>query len=364
MSAPVVSGVAALVVEQHPDWSAAQVADRLTSTAQDIGIPGRDPESGYGLVDAAAAVGAGAQPAMRQNFMATWYQDVWGDRGDKVVVSWTPPHVDPVHGYTVTVHESDGTTSYDVDSMTVRTEVLLPAEAWWTVTAHYGYGELVTYPASRDIYDYQRPPRLEGVKLSRVGDRMVVSWDVPDDPTKVDRIAVTAWYDRASGGGRDAIRIDQSTPFPTQMTVRLEDRGLWLRGRWLDAHVEMLLVNKDEEGRYLGARWQDVPGGSAALYGSHVSWISALGDERVEIEGALSYMKARKVCDEPTCALERAVVVVRRGDHVTRIPVVFNTRGTFHTVTKVRAEQDFITLKVVGPLRLDSGPFARLTIKR
>ncbi|MFB3881407.1 MAG: S8 family serine peptidase [Armatimonadota bacterium] len=55
MAAPHVSGVAALVIAAHPDWSNSQVRSRLRSTATDLGAVGRDSYFGYGLVDAAAA---------------------------------------------------------------------------------------------------------------------------------------------------------------------------------------------------------------------------------------------------------------------------------------------------------------------
>jgi hypothetical protein len=364
MAAPVVAGTAALVREQHPDWSAEQVADRLTSTAQDIGIPGRDPESGLGIVDAAAAVGGGGPDGTRQDFMSTWYQDIYGAKGDGVVISWTPPHVTPVLGYTVAVHTDEGVTSYDLDGMSVRTEANLPVEGWWTVTAHLGYSDVVTYPTPRAVSDYDRPPRLEGVRLSRSGDRMSITWDVPDDPTKVDRIRAFVYYNDNPGGGRGAIRVHQDQPFPTGMTVRLRDQGRWLRGRWLDAHVELLQVNRDDEGKYLGSRWQEVRRDSPALYGSHIAWIAAAGSDQADLEGALSPILAERVCGTSTCPLERAVVVTRRGEHITRVPVVFNTKGTFHTTVPVRVDQESLTVKLVGPLRLDSGPFVRIPIKR
>jgi hypothetical protein len=46
------------------------------------------------------------------------------------------------------------------------------------------------------------------------------------------------------------------------------------------------------------------------------------------------------------------------------VPVVFNSRGTFHTVVAIHRDQAAMTVKVVGPLRLESGPFVRLPIKR
>lgn len=56
MSAPFVSGVAALLVAQG--LTNQQVVDRLKATATDLGVPGRDGVYGYGLVNAARAVGA------------------------------------------------------------------------------------------------------------------------------------------------------------------------------------------------------------------------------------------------------------------------------------------------------------------
>jgi len=58
MSAPHVSGVAALVWSLRPAWDASQVRQLLDDTAQDIWSPGRDELSGYGRVDAWAAVRA------------------------------------------------------------------------------------------------------------------------------------------------------------------------------------------------------------------------------------------------------------------------------------------------------------------
>src|SRR5215218_5727197 len=62
-AAPHVAGAAALVSAQHPDWSPAQVAGRLRSSAQDLGPPGIDPYHGAGRLDVAAALGAARAPA-------------------------------------------------------------------------------------------------------------------------------------------------------------------------------------------------------------------------------------------------------------------------------------------------------------
>ncbi len=52
MAAPHVAGVAALLIQQHPTWSATQVRDALRDGAQDISSPGWDSATGWGLVQA------------------------------------------------------------------------------------------------------------------------------------------------------------------------------------------------------------------------------------------------------------------------------------------------------------------------
>ncbi|GAA2018438.1 hypothetical protein GCM10009740_02830 [Terrabacter terrae] len=58
-SAPIVSGVAALVRTQSPTLTPAQVLSRLKSTARDAGPRGLDPYYGAGVVDATNALGGG-----------------------------------------------------------------------------------------------------------------------------------------------------------------------------------------------------------------------------------------------------------------------------------------------------------------
>ncbi|RKQ34116.1 S8 family serine peptidase [Kocuria tytonis] len=59
---PLVSGTAALVKQEHPDLTGAQVAQRIVATAHDAGEKGKDPLYGYGVLDVAAAVTADVEP--------------------------------------------------------------------------------------------------------------------------------------------------------------------------------------------------------------------------------------------------------------------------------------------------------------
>lgn len=62
IAAAVVSGVVALVRSAYPNLDAANVVNRVVSTARDIGAPGRDDEFGYGSVDPVAALTADVPP--------------------------------------------------------------------------------------------------------------------------------------------------------------------------------------------------------------------------------------------------------------------------------------------------------------
>jgi type VII secretion-associated serine protease mycosin len=63
---PIVAGVAALVRAAHPELDAANVINRIISTARPAGAEGVDPIYGYGLLDAAAAVSSDI-PAVSAN---------------------------------------------------------------------------------------------------------------------------------------------------------------------------------------------------------------------------------------------------------------------------------------------------------
>ena len=65
-AAPIVSGVAALIRSKYPDMSAAQVINRIISTAKPAGSPRPNAIYGYGLLDAQAALTADV-PAVTAN---------------------------------------------------------------------------------------------------------------------------------------------------------------------------------------------------------------------------------------------------------------------------------------------------------
>ncbi|MEW6126769.1 MAG: S8 family serine peptidase [Acidobacteriota bacterium] len=61
-AAPIVAGLAALVLSANPTLTATQAQDQVKQSADDLGDAGWDSNYGYGRVNAARAVGAGAPP--------------------------------------------------------------------------------------------------------------------------------------------------------------------------------------------------------------------------------------------------------------------------------------------------------------
>jgi hypothetical protein len=64
-AAPIVSGVASWLIAARPKLDAGQYGDLLRTTAKDVGAPGWDSRTGFGLVDLAAALTAPAPAADR-----------------------------------------------------------------------------------------------------------------------------------------------------------------------------------------------------------------------------------------------------------------------------------------------------------
>lgn len=57
-AAPIVTGIASLLLSREPGLTATQLRNKLLGSARDVGTPGVDQFSGYGMVDAAAALRA------------------------------------------------------------------------------------------------------------------------------------------------------------------------------------------------------------------------------------------------------------------------------------------------------------------
>ncbi len=91
-SAPIVTGLASLVVAVRPDISNEQIKSLLEATAVDIDVPGRDTRTGYGRVDAAALADALASGNISVNRASVLQGQVTGANLADVTVNLDPPN--------------------------------------------------------------------------------------------------------------------------------------------------------------------------------------------------------------------------------------------------------------------------------
>jgi type VII secretion-associated serine protease mycosin len=91
---PIVAGVVALVRAAHPELDAANVINRVISTATDAGAPGPDPIYGFGRINASAAVSAPVS-AVTANPMGDLREWIRLNRRAEASPAPTTPPTDP-----------------------------------------------------------------------------------------------------------------------------------------------------------------------------------------------------------------------------------------------------------------------------
>ena len=146
MAAPLVSGLAALLLAVDPSLTPDQVEGIMASTAVDLGPTGWDQDYGWGRIDLARAVGQVAPPPRVGDLSITAVTAA--DAGlQNVALAWTPP----LQANSVTIRRSTAPiTAANWASATLVVSGLAPTTSAYTATnVPYAGGALYFRPARR-----------------------------------------------------------------------------------------------------------------------------------------------------------------------------------------------------------------------
>jgi subtilisin family serine protease len=140
-SAPIVAGVAALVLSVNPNLSPNQVQDILKQSADDFGSPGWDPSYGWGRVNAGRAVLLASGNTTPSDTTAPAVS--FSSPANGAIVSGTVP---------ILVSASDNvavaSVTVSVDAVPVVTDSVAPFSFNWTTTMWPNGGHTITASAS------------------------------------------------------------------------------------------------------------------------------------------------------------------------------------------------------------------------
>ncbi|MGZ4602196.1 MAG: S8 family peptidase [Kineosporiaceae bacterium] len=307
MAAPFVSGVAALLLAGHPDWTPAQVRDRIERTATDVGPPGADPRTGAGVVDPAAAVGVPAPavtPVPHLAVAATGYPTGFGPGGDLLFgatyLSWVPDPSLAVTGYRLTRFDASGTTTVDVPASDVR-HVFPGTAGGYTVTALTASGDLTSAPVWFSADDDGMPPAAPVLPATGLrarwgrGGSVTVIWALPPGDEHVDRWSLVLDGTVIAGNDRPG-RIPSTVRIPPA-AVPAGDVGV------------AVMLGSTRDGTSAAA--VTALGAAAPLSGRAVP----AGRGRYLLDQAVAPSWARKACGRPRCS--GVAVAVISGRHRT-----------------------------------------------
>lgn len=201
-STPMVAGVAALVKDRYPGWSGGRIVTELLLTAEDRGPVGLDDYYGFGVVDAAAALGIS---------------------GRAPFVGVTPAAVDA---------EPNDVSSRATSASSTNSGVIAPEGDvdWWSFTAAQNSEVTVTLTPPTGATG----PELDAVLEIHAADGTLI--DVVD-ATLDGEVEQTTFTASASGTHRVSVRNYRGTISPGAYTLQISDSGAGAAGTAAPAAV-------------------------------------------------------------------------------------------------------------------------------
>jgi hypothetical protein len=183
-AAPVVSGIAALLLAVEPHLTPKEVRERLTKSAHDLGTEGWDAYTGFGIPSAARVLGldAPALPVVR-HISAKLFNDsrsfFFASPSDLWTVSWQPSSQLPSR-YVLHRHGPAGVTTFEIDRTAVRFNLGSIVEGeWFELTAEYPDRSVSSFPVG--LFD-DAANEPQQVRIKRLSAKTVaVSFTIPRD---------------------------------------------------------------------------------------------------------------------------------------------------------------------------------------
>ena len=120
-AAPLVAGVASLIMSHQPELTAEEVERMLVNSARDIETPGRDNLAGYGVLDARAALAA--DPAFFLDAEITGVNVISDAQGQPVVQVLGTANGDRLKSYRVTIGAGQNPDKFSDGSDKAKTPV-------------------------------------------------------------------------------------------------------------------------------------------------------------------------------------------------------------------------------------------------
>jgi subtilisin family serine protease len=206
---PYAAGVCALIISKNPTWTPTQVRNQLCNTAQDIvnveSVAGWDRYTGYGMVDAAAAVGIGAAPSITvtspnggENWTVNSVHNItwtWTSTIANVMVEYTS---DGTNYSVVTASTANtGTYSWTVPNTTTATAKVRVSDASASSTNDVSNANFTISAA--DV----TPPVISNVLASSItGTGAVITWTTDESSSSsVDYGLTTSYGSTTTGTG-------------------------------------------------------------------------------------------------------------------------------------------------------------------
>lgn len=348
MAAPFAAGVAALIKERNPDLTPSEILSRMTSSAVDLGPPGRDVFYGAGLLNPAGALGLDAV------VKAVAHVSMLGpSRQSPNTVSVVPSKNTTFDAYEITLKDSTGgIETRMIDGRQVRFSVPANFDGTLFLSGITSLGKVESFPLTVRGYQEQR----RSVVISRV--RLTVGRD---------QRAVVRW-------SADFINEEDTGYFSVTLVDASEYLSVWddetlsARAGKKARKVRMKFSRLHQYSMYAVVSWVSKGGADTDSYWSRVrkatsgvaiDYAEEAGDGKSVIYGHINNNVKRSVCKKHCGGFD--VILATKGGYTYKTTSI-NDGAFIGVVPSSGGETLPVVATVKGKKAVDSGKHVTLKL--